>query len=84
MILHTVNKRAAWDNCRQSMAKGDKVILIEDGVNLALTITDNVLVLDADAAARGLTSHLKENVSPCSYKEFVALSAEADKVISWF
>ena len=37
MILHTVNKPAAWVKCSDLIGPHDEIVLLEDGVYLALT-----------------------------------------------
>ena len=85
MILHTINKPAAWQQCHELIAADDAVLLIEDGVYLALENPAlNCYVLEADASARGLEEKLGQSVSLATYSDFVRLSLEAEKVCAWF
>ena len=84
MLLHTINKPGPLDNCRDLIAADDHVLLIEDGVYLALTEMKTAFVLKADVEARGLSSRLPESITMVDYTGFVRLADEADKVCAWF
>jgi tRNA 2-thiouridine synthesizing protein B len=96
MILHTVNKYSDCISACMSVAdKEDAVLLLEDGVYAALDMDDNRhfwasistvsrhYVLEADLAARGISDKMLARFNVVSWQDFVALSAESDKVISW-
>lgn len=90
MILHTINKPEALSLCLPMLGNDDTVLLIEDGVLLALNNSARsqlgrarVLVLDADVSARGLVGRIG-NLESVSYAGFVELAARASKVCSWF
>ena len=85
MILHTINKPSALANCMDLIANDDQVLLLEDGVYLALTsLPFKVLVMGVDAQARGLADQLDNRCEVVDYPGFVTLCTEADKVCSWF
>lgn len=84
MILHTINKTTAITKCRAFIGDEDKIVLIEDGVYLALTHDLPFHALDADVEARGLTDKLADRTNLITYAEFVQLSTQADKICAWF
>ena len=79
--------------------QGDDVILIEDGVYQCLALfsgsrgnaeikswpqqTKRIYALKDDALARGITIDI-EGISFISYEEFVQLSLNCNKVVSWY
>ena len=81
-VLHIVNSPDALQRCLSVYGDGDVVMLIEDGVYSALApISASVMVLDQDAAARGVADQV---VAPlCSYADFVALTVEHHPLVSW-
>ncbi len=97
MTLHTLNKSPAesraMQDCLTGLSAGDAIILIENGVYAALNsyaqqfaVLDpsvELYVLSADLEARGL-SMLNPRFQPADYDQFVALSCQHDKVVSWF
>ncbi|MBT4491983.1 MAG: sulfurtransferase complex subunit TusB [Gammaproteobacteria bacterium] len=84
MILHTVNKPAAWNKCEGLIDTSDVVLLLEDGVYLALESDTQCFAISADIDARGLRGKIKDNVSLIDYDQFVELTLRADKVCAWF
>ena len=85
MILHTINKLSALDLCRDLIAPGDRVVLLEDGVYLALqTLPFPISAIHHDVVARGLEDRVTTDTEMISYEEFVQQCATADKVCSWF
>lgn len=84
MILHTVNKETAFELCRDVIAAGDQLLLIEDGVYLALVQTMDCAALRSDVEARGLTARLPAHVRLVDYGDFVAMAAEAESICCWF
>lgn len=85
MILHTINKTSALELCRNLIAEGDKVVLLEDGVYLGLQpLPFLVFAIRQDVDARGLDGRLTEQTESIDYSDFVRLCTEADKVCSWF
>ncbi|MFT7221724.1 MAG: sulfur relay protein TusB/DsrH [Candidatus Azotimanducaceae bacterium] len=84
MILHTINKTSALAKCRDLVATGDQVVLLEDGVNLGLeTLPFDVYVMAGDAEARGLSGKLGKT-KLITYVDLVEMTAAADKVCAWF
>ena len=85
MILHTINKVSALELCKDLIAKGDKIVLLEDGVYLGLqTLPFDVSAIRYDVQARGLVERLAGHTESIDYSDFVRLCTEADKVCSWF
>ena len=85
MILHTINKLSALGLCRDLIAEGDKVVLLEDGVYLGLqSLPFPVFAIHFDVDARGLAGRLTEQTESIDYSDFVSLCTGADKVCSWF
>ncbi|GIU21847.1 sulfurtransferase complex subunit TusB [Shewanella sp. MBTL60-007] len=93
MILHhiqnSVEQSDALSTCLRYIANNDSILLSGNGINCLLKaewrakLADlNVVVLQEDVNARGLQDYLKD-VKQVSYNEFVELSLEHEKVISW-
>ena len=90
MILHTINKPAAARKCRDLVAEDDIVLLLEDGVYLALKAPQDLpfsnahlAVLIDDAKARGIVERIVA-AEAVDYAGFVELTVKADKVVAWF
>ena len=82
MILHTINKPTALEQCANLISNEDAVVLMEDGVLLNITgLPGHVYLLQSDAAARGITA---EESKLIDYHRFVELTIEADAVCNWF
>lgn len=89
--LHTLNqgpsRQDLLDCCQRVVSPEDTLLLIEDGVYWALPIFQDqiaaisgpVKVLAADADARGI--QCEEAISD---QEFVALSVQHARSVSWF
>ena len=84
MVLHTVNKLAVWSECSGLITANDLVVMLEDGVYLALSEISQGYAIRADVEARGLSSRLPDQVQLIDYREFVRLCTQADKVCAWF
>ena len=99
MILHTVNRSPFQHDtlraCLRVAAAEDAILLIEDGVygaieesELARLLGDapapRVYALLADVEARGLTSLIQSSIALVDYRGFVDLTAQHDRVVSWF
>ena len=84
MVLHTVNKPAAWAKCSGLIAENDQVVMLEDGVYLALSEISQGYAIRADVEARGLSGRLPDQVQLIDYGEFVRLCTQADKICAWF
>lgn len=87
--LHLLNstERSKLERCLTHYQSGDVILLINDAVYLKFAPTHNATQLRCyaiadDAKARGIT--LPEFVQAASYDDFVALSIECDKSISWY
>lgn len=95
MILHTVNKPDCLARCLALIAPGDAVLLIEDGVYLAMVTAGNearwstmpdsttCYALADDLAARGISDRMLPCFESATWQQFVALATRYDKVISW-
>jgi tRNA 2-thiouridine synthesizing protein B len=98
MNLHTINKTsqhtALYQNMLSAVSSEDTILLIEDGVYSALEAHSKlfhslssdieVLALEADVNARGLTDKLSKRVQIVNDDKFVELSCQNGKVISWY
>jgi sulfur relay protein TusB/DsrH len=98
MTLHTLNKSGNSELVRLCIAALDShdcLLLIEDGVFIALDMKNNVAllsdlpqtinlyVLSEDLAARGISAKIRSVFTSITYVDFVRLSLEKDKVINW-
>lgn len=94
-ILHTVSqspKSRLLESCLNIVSDGDAILFIEDGVyyckreDLLEQITNTVKCfgLKEDLIARGLQIKGESTVENASYRKFVELCVNYDKVISWF
>lgn len=98
MNLHTINKTsqhaALYENMLSAVSGKDTILLIEDGVYSALEAHSGlfqhlssdieILALEADVSARGLTGKLASYVQVINDNAFVQRSCDNDKVISWY
>lgn len=93
MILHHIQTSPNRDNalklCLRYACKEDAILLSSDGINAlllrqwAMALSPfNVMILQDDVIARGLTERLK-NITQIDYNEFVVQSLLHDKVIMW-
>ena len=86
--LHTVNKSGQpLELCLRSADEQDAILLIEDGTYCLLNQSEplsacRVYVLEADANARGIVC--PDNASGINYAQFVELTANYSKTLSWF
>ena len=100
MTLHTYNKslnagEARLHNCLRMLSAGDSLLLLEDGVYLALQlqagmklrslIPDGVALyaLAPDCAARGISVKIPADFSGIDYAGFVQLCLEHPRVVNW-
>ncbi|SFX04364.1 sulfurtransferase complex subunit TusB [Marinospirillum alkaliphilum] len=89
--LHQLNHPGKLNTCLPLLATGDRLLLIESAVALAasrdflLALPEGVqlLALAQDLQARGLQQHLPTAVSSISDEQWVSLSLEVERVISW-
>ena len=95
--LHTINKSpnqlALWDQCMSAILPEDTLVLIENAV---LVVTQPALLnkvkasgcklaaLECDLTARGLTHLTPDDLTLVNMEQFVSLTCQHDKVISWF
>ena len=85
MLLHTVNKAAALELCRGLIAEDDLLVLLEDGVYLALEeLPGQSHAILADVEARGVKTRIKPATRLIGYDDFVKLTVAADRVCCWF
>lgn len=87
--LHILNKSPDHPRtirCFEMLAENDGLLLTENGVLLLATGNlpgvSKVFALVPDAKARGL-GHLEGNVGYVDFPEMVALSLQAQRIISW-
>ncbi len=96
MALHLINAQpdalAAYQHCCLSLAEGDVILLLEDGVYAALPAyssrfrelpAETLFALQPDVEARGITALLSNTVKQVDDAGFVALCCAHEKVISW-
>ena len=91
--LHLINKPGEpFHLCQRALTAGDALFFIEDGVYLlqsaaeqlsAMTHEIHCHYLMPDAQARGITPQT-QSISPANYEQFVQLTTDYPKVISWF
>ncbi|MDX1282367.1 sulfurtransferase complex subunit TusB [Shewanella colwelliana] len=93
MILHLIQQSPNQDRalacCLPFVQNHDTIMLLGDSIN-ALLLGEwqnrlqplNVRMLTVDVQARGLTQRLS-HCTQISYQEFVSLSLNHSKVISW-
>ncbi|MDY6983086.1 MAG: sulfurtransferase complex subunit TusB [Pseudomonadota bacterium] len=100
MTLHTYNKsldagEARLRNCLRTLASGDSLLLLEDGVYLASQLHADVALrtaipegvtlyaLTPDVAARGLSAKLPADFSGIDYDAFVQLCLAHPRIVNW-
>lgn len=100
-VLHTVSKSSyshgALLSCLDTCNEKDGLLLIEDGVFSAMSISPGadaiqmlhqrglrIYALKNDVDARGLQDKLAENISLIDYDTFVSLALEHQCVQSWY
>jgi len=90
--LHILSKptreHPASRDCLRLLAKGDALLLIEDGVyltqrNRLAKKSVDIFSLQHDLHLRGL-SPLQNHIKIINDDEFVELCTQYDKIISWF
>lgn len=96
MILHTVNKLAALEDCLRLAPPGGGVILIEDAVLAAVDTPANrrrlealdkrheFYILSPDLAARGLEGRAMSLFEQVDYGRFVELCVQYARIQSWY
>ena len=97
LISHSIDAQALARNADRYLKKGDSILLIADGVLLALqqplaqslkSLSENCYLLDQDCLCRGLNQLLNQQVDDfrieqISYEGMVELCARSKQVISW-
>lgn len=99
MTLHTWNKASAQAAslaaCLAVMTAGDTLLLLEDGVYLAMDqdfvqrfargsqASPGLCVLAADLAARGISARISPVATVIDSKEFVDLCLQHLQVVNW-
>lgn len=97
MILHTLNKspeHAALGRCCETIATGDVLVLLEDGVycgsagrdrQVGELLAQNIAVyaINADVQARGLAERMTKGVTLIDYEGFVQLCTEQASSKRW-
>lgn len=94
--LHIINKDLShyqlYQQCLDSMAQGDAIILIESAVfslcdnnnTTLLNLAAPIYALENDVLARGLIESVPPAVLLADDSTFVELCASYKKTISWF
>lgn len=100
MTLHTYNKsqdasEARLLACLRLLAPGDSLLLLEEGVYVALQLHAGMpiraqiaagvalYVLDTDLAARGISAKIPADFSAVDYTGFVRLCLAHDRIVNW-
>ena len=100
MTLHTYNKsqdasEARVLACLRMLVPGDSLLLLEEGVYIALQLHPGMqirnqipagvalYVLDADLAARGISAKIPADFSAVDYRGFVRLCLANARVVNW-
>lgn len=100
MTLHTWNKsldagEARLHACLRMLAPGDSLLLLEEGVYVALQLQEGMHIrkmipagvtlhaLVPDLAARGISARIPAGISGIGYADFVQLCLTHDRVVNW-
>lgn len=90
-MLHLIQKSPFQTNCLEQClsiaSTDDHFLLMSDGIyalqkNDFVNHFDNIYVLETDLQARGLAADRK--IKTISHKQFVELTLQHDKSLSWF
>ena len=92
--LHTISVSPTCgllNSCLKLVCPGDGILFIQDGVYhccppclLDSVSQDNALfALREDLLARGLLGKISERITPVGFGQFVELTIDYNKVISW-
>ena len=97
MALHLVftgpSHISTLERCLDSYAKGDAIVLVEDGVlsgsahsksSQLLASVENCYALTSDLTARGLSERLASDITAIDDAQWVALTEAHSPIISWF
>ena len=98
--LHTLNKaqgcRDVLDRCLSSLNKNDCLLLLENGVYALVGESefchiirkklpdDKIFCLMDDVRARGILHKLPATITCIEYSDFVRLTEQYHRIISWF
>ncbi len=98
-LLHILNKSpqqsAIWQTCLKLAQPEQGILLIEDGIYLAIINTEaanqlatlanhcNIYLLWPDVIARGVSERIMTEFTAIDYVGFVDLTVAYDKVQSW-
>jgi len=82
--LHIINKTSA-ENCTQSFASEDTLLLIQDGVYCGLSTLPHktIYALNDDVNARGIANKINSLIEIINYQQFVELTTTHSPIISW-
>ncbi len=100
MTLHTYNKsldagEGRLQACLRMLAPGDSLLLLEDGVYVALQLQEGAQIRDKipagvalyalapDFAARGISGKIPEGFAGIDYAGFVRLCLAHPRVVNW-
>ena len=92
LVARSPARSDALEACLRSMAPGDALLLIEDGVYAALAALPDPPALPGDGAchaleedvrARGLSERLRSGVTLVDYSGFVELVTAHERTLSW-
>ncbi|MDN3520831.1 sulfurtransferase complex subunit TusB [Halomonas ramblicola] len=96
MLLHILNRSPLDSRVPEqaliSMGPDDRLLLIEDGVQGALPalavhfdgLEGRLFALREDLASRGLLSRCDKRVRLVDVADFVTLTEEAERTVSWY
>ncbi|WP_380183401.1 sulfurtransferase complex subunit TusB [Kalamiella sp. sgz302252] len=95
-MLHTLITspfKSDFNAMLRMLAKGDEVLLLQDGVLAALEGSQalemlrlapiSLYVLQDDVMARGLSAQISASATAVSYTEFVALTVKQTQQMAW-
>ncbi|MDZ7825773.1 MAG: sulfurtransferase complex subunit TusB [Gammaproteobacteria bacterium] len=88
LVARSPARSDALEACLRSMAEGDALLLLEDGVYGALPVHPGPAdspchALEEDVGARGLAGRLRADVTLVDYAGFVELVAAHERTLSW-
>ncbi|WP_375752335.1 sulfurtransferase complex subunit TusB [Vibrio sp. HN007] len=90
-MLHIIKTSEAIAQATRYAKDGDEYLLIEDAVYatnsqhfaFASLPKQNVFVLIADCAARGIDQRVSPSINKVDYDGFVGLTVSQDKSVTW-
>lgn len=85
--LFILNHPNSYQDCLTAMSNDDELILIEDAVQLAPSITVEtpypIYALSDDLIARGIADKVPAQIQTINYDEFVDLTLKHETTLSW-